>query len=104
SPASLTFTGQTVGTPSASQQITLTNNGPGSLTISSITASGDFSQTNNCDTTVAATSTINITFTPAATGTRLGTLTVNDSAFITPQTLPLSRLRPQDATTLALAS
>ena len=104
SPASLTFTGQTVGTPSASQQITLTNNGPGSLTISSITANGDFSQTNNCDTTVAATCTINITFTPAATGARLGTLTVNDSAFITPQTVALSGMGVQDATTLALVS
>jgi hypothetical protein len=106
SPTSLTFAGQTVGTTSAAQPVTLTNNGPGSLTITSITSSGDFSETDNCGGALAASSscTINITFTPTATGTRSGTLTVNDSAFITPQTVALSGTGLQDATTVALGS
>jgi hypothetical protein len=106
SPTSLTFSGQTVGTSSPSQPITLTNNGPGSLTINSISASGDFSETDNCVSPLAASSscTINITFTPTATGTRSGMLTVSDSAFITPQTVPLSGAGLQDATTTTLVS
>ena len=105
-PTSLAFAGQTVGTASAAQVVTLTNNGPGSLTINSISAGGDFSQTNNCDSSVAAAAScsINVTFTPAAPGARIGTLIVNDNAFITPQTVSLSGTGLQDATTVALVS
>jgi hypothetical protein len=106
SPANLTFSGQTVGTVSTAQPVTLTNNGPGSLPINSITASGDFLETDNCVSPLAASSscTINVTFTPTATGTRSGMLTVNDSAFITPQTVSLSGAGLQDATTTTLGS
>jgi hypothetical protein len=106
SPVNLTFNGQTVGTASASQPVTLTNNGPGSLTINSISAGGDFSESDNCVSPLAASSscTINVTFTPSATGLRAGTLTINDSAFVTPQTVALSGTGLQDATTVALAS
>src|SRR5207253_3020646 len=54
--------------------------------------SGDFAQTNNCGTTVAAGAncTINVTFTPTATGTRSGALTVTDNATNSPQTASLS--------------
>jgi hypothetical protein len=81
SPASLTFGNQLLGTPSASQRVTLSNTGMATLTITSITASGDFSQTNNCRGSVApsASCTINVTFTPTATGTRTGTLTITDN-------------------------
>ncbi len=81
-PTSLTFGSQGVGTTSASQAVTLTNNQGTSVTGINISASGDFGQTNNCGTTLAANSscTINVTFTPSAVGTRTGTLTVNDSA------------------------
>ena len=54
SPANLDFANQDVGTTSAAQTVTLTNTGNATLTISSITASGDFSQTNTCGTTVSA--------------------------------------------------
>jgi hypothetical protein len=105
-PTSLTFSSQTVGTASAAQSVTLTNNGPGSLAINGIIASGDFSETDNCISPLAAASscTINITFTPTATGNRSGTLTLSDSAFITPQIAALSGTGLQDATTVTLGS
>ncbi len=42
-----------MGQPSAPQAVTLTNNQSVSLTITSITTSGDYSQTNNCGTLAA---------------------------------------------------
>jgi acid phosphatase len=121
SPTSLTFGSQSVGTTSTSQPVTLTNNQSSAVTSLSISASGDFSQTNNCGTTLAGNSscTINVTFTPTAVGTRTGTLTVSDSAgtqtaslsgtgvanvSLTPSTLPFgsqgvgTRSSPQAAT------
>src|SRR6267143_2056217 len=92
SPTSLTFVNQNVGTTSAAQAVTLTNSGPGSLSITSIAASGDFAQTNNCGSSLAAngTCTINVTFTPTAAGMRTGTLTVTDNASNGPQTASLT--------------
>jgi hypothetical protein len=66
--------------------ITLANTGTGPATITSITASGDFSATNNCGTSLAVNTTcvVNVTFTPTDFFTRTGTLTVNaDSVFTT---------------------
>ena len=81
-PTSLTFGSQTVGTTSAPQSVTLTNNGSNSVTITSISASGDFSQGNNCGSSLSGNSscTIDVTFSPTSSGTRTGTLTVTDSA------------------------
>ena len=81
-PTSLTFGNQALGTTSSAQVVTLTNNQSSTLTSISISTSGDFAQTSNCGTSLAANSscTINVTFTPTQTGTRTGTLTVNDSA------------------------
>jgi hypothetical protein len=82
SPSSLTFSSQSVGTTSSPQAVTLTNNQTSALTSISVSATGDFAQTNTCGTSLAANSscTINVTFTPTAAGTRTGTLTVTDSA------------------------
>jgi hypothetical protein len=92
SPASLTFASRTVGTTSAAQTSTLTNSGGTALTVTSIAASGDFAQTNNCGSSVAAggSCTISVTFKPTATGTRTGTVTVTDSAATSPQILSLT--------------
>ena len=49
----LIFGAQLEGTRSAAQLVTLTNSGPVTLTISSITASGDFLQKNNCGSTTS---------------------------------------------------
>jgi len=81
-----------VGTTSAAQAVTLTNSGHGSLSITSIAASGDFAQTNNCSSSLAAngTCTVSATFTPTAGATRTGTLTVTDNASNGPQTASLT--------------
>jgi Abnormal spindle-like microcephaly-assoc'd, ASPM-SPD-2-Hydin/Beta-propeller repeat/Cep192 domain 4 len=82
SPASLSFTSQTVGTPSGSKPVTLTNSGTGTLAISSIASSGDYGQSNNCPSSLApaAKCTINVTFTPSVVGTVAGNITVSDNA------------------------
>ncbi len=91
-PTSLTFPGQLVTTPSATMPVTLKNSGTSTLNITSISASGDFSQTNTCGTSVPAgmTCMITVTFTPTATGNRTGSITVSDDANGSPQTVPLS--------------
>jgi hypothetical protein len=92
SPTSLTFPRQTVGTSSSAQAVTLTNTGTTTLTISSIVASGDFAQTNNCGTSVlaGASCSISTTFTPTTTGNRAGAVTITDNAINSPQIVPLS--------------
>jgi len=91
-PSSLSFTSQAVGMSSAAQTVTLTNTGSAPLNVPSITPSGDFSQANNCGTTVAAggSCTINVTFTPTASGARTGTLAITDNAAGSPQAVTLS--------------
>ena len=79
SPSSLTFTTRLMGTTSAAQPVTLTNTGTAPLLIAQISASGDYAQTNNCGTSVAAGAfcTINVTFTPFYNSTRPGWINVN---------------------------
>jgi len=90
------FGGQNVGTTSAAQAVTRSNLSGAALTITSVgftgTNPGDFGQTNNCPSTLAtgATCTINVTFTPTATGTRSAILTVTDNASNSPQTSGVS--------------
>jgi parallel beta helix pectate lyase-like protein/ASPM-SPD-2-Hydin domain-containing protein len=92
SPNSLTFAAQPPGSASASQPVTLTNSGTASLSISAVSASGDFGQTNNCGATLATgvQCTVNVTFSPCTGGTRTGTLSVSDNASGTPQTAALT--------------
>ncbi|PYU91478.1 MAG: hypothetical protein DMG25_14595, partial [Acidobacteria bacterium] len=68
--------------------------------------SGDFAQTNNCNSSLAAGAqcTINVTFRPAATGTRTGTLTVTDNASGSPQTASLTGTGVAPAATLSPTS
>lgn len=82
SPTTMTFATQLVGTTSASQPATLTNVGSTAVGITSIAASTQYSQTNNCPTSLApqANCTINVAFQPAAPGSQAGTLTVTNSA------------------------
>ena len=92
SATSLTFATQLVGTSSSAQPVTLTNYGKMALSITSIDASGDFSQTNTCGSSLAADTscTINVTFKPAQRGTRMGTLSITDNAAGSPQTVSLT--------------
>jgi hypothetical protein len=92
SPTSLSFGNQAAGTTSTAQTVTLTNSGTGALSIGSITASGNFSQTNNCGTSLAASGncTINVSFAPTNLGAFTGAITLNDSAGSSPQLIALT--------------
>jgi hypothetical protein len=88
----LTFGAQLVGTRSAAQLVTLTNGGPVTLTISSITASGDFLQKNNCGSSLAPgeSCTIKVAFRPSEKGDRTGSVTITDNAGDSPQMIALT--------------
>ena len=77
-PAGVTFFDQYMGTLGPSQPVTLTNHGTTSLSITKITASLSFTQTNNCGTVLSAgaSCTIQVTFTPTLKGSVKGTLSM----------------------------
>jgi hypothetical protein len=89
---SVKFPTQLVGTSSAPKAATLTNTGTAALTITGIAASGNFSQTNTCGSsvTVNASCNISITFTPTVAGQRTGSITITDNASGSPQTISLT--------------
>ena len=92
SPATLPFAPQQVGTASPAQSVLLSNYGTATLSITGITASGDFSQSDTCGSFLAAgaSCTIIVTFAPTASGTRSGMLSVTDNAPGGTQTVSLS--------------
>lgn len=91
SPSSLTFSNQSVGTASSAKTVTLTNTGTGALTLTGLSATGDYVQTNNCGSTVSvsANCTITVTFRPRASGSRTGYISVSDNAPGSPQMVSL---------------
>ncbi|MEV5707481.1 choice-of-anchor D domain-containing protein [Actinoallomurus sp. NPDC052274] len=90
-PASLSFPGTLVGQSSATQAVTVTNTGTTSATVSGVSASGDYSQTNNCSTlAVGASCTVTVKFTPSASGTRTGNVTITGNANNSPTTVALT--------------
>jgi hypothetical protein len=78
-PTSIDFGAQPLGSHS-SQKVTLTNHQTSALSVSTITAGGDFSASSSCPSSLAAgaSCTITVNFTPTAIGLRIATLTVND--------------------------
>ena len=105
---SLNFASEPVGTPSTAQTVTLKNTSTAlALTGLSIVASGDFAQTNNCGTGLAALASCNIlvTFQPTGTGTRNGAITITDNGVGSPQSVSLTGIGINaPAITLAPAS
>jgi parallel beta-helix repeat protein len=90
-PASLSFARTVVGSSAAAQTVTVTNSGTASAAVSSVTVTGDFSQTNNCTSiAVGGSCAVTVTFKPTASGTRTGTLTVTSNANNSPTTVTLS--------------
>jgi hypothetical protein len=106
SASSLTFTNQSVGTASATKSVTLANTGTGTLTITGISATGDYVQTNNCGSNVAlnANCTISVTFSPTASGSRTGHISVSDNAPGSPQLVSLVGNGVAPAVTLSVSS
>jgi hypothetical protein len=91
-PSSLTFPSQALNTTSAAQAVTVSNTGTAAASVSGVSVTGDFSQTNSCGTSIAAgaSCTVNVSFRPIASGTRTGTLTVNSNATNGPTNVALS--------------
>jgi Abnormal spindle-like microcephaly-assoc'd, ASPM-SPD-2-Hydin len=88
----LKFPNTVIGQVSTVESVSLANVGDATLNISSVTASGDFSITNNtCGTQVAAggTCTVSLTFMPTRKGGRKGALTFSDDAPGSPQSVAL---------------
>jgi phospholipase C len=93
SPASLTFASEPVNTTSPPMTVTVTNNLGSTLSFSSIQAGGEFAvASNTCGASIAGhkNCSIGVTFTPTATGTQSGTLTVADNAPGSPTVIRLS--------------
>jgi len=96
SATSLTFPATAVGSASASDYVTMTNNGTAALTITSIAVTGadgsSFVFANNCGTSLAvgASCSIHGHFAPVVTGALTAAVTITDSAVGSPQTIALS--------------
>jgi hypothetical protein len=90
---SLNFGELQVGLTSQSQTVTVTNVSGHPASFSSISITGDFSQTNNCPTTLntGQNCTVTVYFAPAAAGTRTGSVVLKDNDPGSPsQTITLS--------------
>jgi hypothetical protein len=83
-----------IETTSAPQSVTLSNPSSQALAISSITASADFAETNNCPVggrlPSGSSCTIKVTFTPTASGTASGTVSITDDGLGSPQMIGLT--------------
>jgi len=88
----LTFGNEVVGTTSQPLIIDVTSSGTAALNISSIATSANFQKIDNCGSTLAAgaSCTITVMFTPSATGQLKGTISINNDATGSPQTVSLS--------------
>jgi hypothetical protein len=104
SPLNLTFSSQNISTTSPAQTVTLTNPGSATLSLNSIVASGDYSQTNNCGASLPAAGScaVQVTFSPSATGTRSGYITFSDNDPSTLQTVTLSGAGTAPSTTVSI--
>jgi hypothetical protein len=92
-PASLAFGNVLVGATSASQSLTLSNNGGATFTISSIAVSAPFSRVaGGCGASLAAGAncTITVTFSPTVLGLANGTVTISGNVTVTNSPVALS--------------
>ncbi|MFZ0732901.1 MAG: choice-of-anchor D domain-containing protein [Candidatus Sulfotelmatobacter sp.] len=93
SPTNLAFGTQVLSTSSAGQNVTIMNTGVENVTVNSVSASGGYSETDNCagtPLTPGQTCTIAATFSPVVTGALSGTITINDTAAGSPHIVALS--------------
>jgi hypothetical protein len=82
-PASLTFGNVQVGTSSATQAVSVQNQGQSSVTISGVVVTGAFAKvTNTCGSSLAAQTScaVTVSFAPLGAGPATGSLTVTDSS------------------------
>jgi hypothetical protein len=103
SPTSMSFGATTVGSASNGQSVTITNTGSASAAVSSVSASGDFTQSNTCGTAIAAGANcvVSVVFRPTASGTRTGAVTISSNATNSPTTVALSGTATASSATLS---
>jgi len=91
-PGLLQFPVQAVGVAGQPQTLLLRNMGSASLSIGLITTTGDFSETDDCATSVSAAGscTLAVTFTPTSLGARNGAVVIADNAAGSPHRVTLS--------------
>ncbi|MGA8299540.1 MAG: alkaline phosphatase family protein [Terriglobales bacterium] len=89
-PSPLSFPNTPLGS-SNTLPVTVTNTGRKAIAIKSISAINDYTVSSNCGTSLAAQAncTVNVTFTPSASGARPGALTVASSDPASPQRVDL---------------
>ena len=89
---SYVFPAQSIGTTSYAAAVTLTNTGSDAMTISGISATGDYATTNNCGSGLGVGSfcSISFTFSPTVSGARTGTITAITNAYNSPHTISVS--------------
>ena len=94
----LDFGLQSVGTSSSPKSIVLTNIGNAPLSIAKVATTGSFAETNNCTSPLAVGRgcTINVTFTPTASGASNGSITFADNSSPGTQGLTLTGSGPAD--------
>jgi hypothetical protein len=90
-PTGLAFSSQAVGSTSAAQTLTVTNEQNTALNLA-VTTSGDFAETDTCGTPLgpSLSCTVSVTFAPTFPLTRTGSVTITDNAVNSPQTVMLS--------------
>jgi len=79
SPAALTFASQMYGTTSSAQTVNLQNTGNAALTVTAISMSGDFAETDNCinaSVAVGSSCSIQVSFTPDGPGSLTGQMAI----------------------------
>lgn len=91
SESSVNFSSQGVGTTSVVREITVSNAGDAPLELTSVVASGDYAETNDCGASVApgVNCTLWITFSPQDWGPRIGALAITSNAYGTPHVINL---------------
>jgi hypothetical protein len=104
SPSSLSFGNENVGSTTAAQTVTVSNPGTIAASVSSVSASGPFSETNTCGSSIAAggSCSVSVKFAPTAAGSASGTLSVAGSAPSSPLSIALSGTGVSTNTNLAL--
>ena len=88
-PSTLSFGSLAVGQTGSAQSVSVVNPTSSAASVSSITVTGPFAETNNCGSSIAAggSCTASVTFTPTAAGAQSGTLTVTAGGVTSTTTL-----------------
>jgi hypothetical protein len=104
STTSLSFGDLASGSKSSAQSVTINNPGTSAASVSSISVTGPYTETNTCGSSIAAggSCTASVTFAPTSGGSLPGTLSVATSAPGSPLTVALSGTGVTSTTNLAL--